>query len=86
MYRDRKQISSCQGIGFGRNEGGWLPKGTECLLEVIKCSKTDCSDSCTTCCCSVTKSCLTFCSALDCNTPGFSVLHYLPELAQTHAR
>ena len=38
------------------------------------------------CCCSVTKSCLTFCSALDCNTPGFSVLHYLPELAQTHAR
>ena len=40
MHRDRKQISGCQGIGFRRNEGGWLPKGTECLLEVIKCSKT----------------------------------------------
>ena len=40
IHRDRKQISGCQGIGFRRNEGGWLPKGTECLLEVIKCSKT----------------------------------------------
>ena len=25
-----------------------------------------------------------FCKPMDCNTPGLSVLHYLPELAQTH--
>ena len=36
------------------------------------------------CCCSVTKSCLTLCEPMDCSTPGFPVLHYLPEFAQTH--
>ena len=36
------------------------------------------------CYCSVTKSCLTFCYPLDCSTPGFRVLHYLLEFAQTH--
>ena len=35
-------------------------------------------------CCSVTKSCLTLCSPIDCSTPGFPVLHYLPEFAETH--
>ena len=38
----------------------------------------------TVCCCSVTKSCLTLCNPMDCSMPGFPVLHYLPELAQTH--
>ena len=32
------------------------------------------------CCCSVAKSCLTLCDLMDCSMPGFSVLHYLPEL------
>ena len=35
-------------------------------------------------CCSVTKSCLTLCDPMDCSTPGFPVLHYLPEFVQTH--
>ena len=35
-------------------------------------------------CCSVTQSCLTLCELVDCSTPGFPVLHHLPELAQTH--
>ena len=35
-------------------------------------------------CCSVTKSCLTLCDPMDCSMPSFSVLHYLPEFAQTH--
>ena len=35
------------------------------------------------CCCSVTKSCLTFCDPMDCNIPGFPVLHYLLEFSQT---
>ena len=36
------------------------------------------------CCCSVAKSYLTLCDPMDCNMPGFPVLHYLPEFAQTH--
>ena len=36
------------------------------------------------CCCSVTQSCLTLWDPMDCSMPGFPVLHYLPELAQTH--
>ena len=36
------------------------------------------------CCCSVAQLCLTFCDPMDHSTPGFPVLHYLPEFAQTH--
>ena len=37
------------------------------------------------CCCSVTKSCLTFCDFTDCcSMPGSSVLYCLPEFAQTN--
>ena len=35
------------------------------------------------CCCSVAKSCLTLCDPIDGSMPGFSVLHHLPEPAQT---
>ena len=38
----------------------------------------------THCCCLVTKSCPTLCDPMDCGSPGFPLLHYLPELAQTH--
>ena len=30
------------------------------------------------------KSCLTLCNLMNCNTPGFPLLHHLPELAQTY--
>ena len=36
------------------------------------------------CYCSVTKSCLTLCNPVDCSTPCFAILHYLPEFSQTH--
>ena len=36
------------------------------------------------CCCSVVQLSLTLCNPMDCNMPDFLVLHYLPELAQTH--
>ena len=36
------------------------------------------------CCCSVIKLSPALCSPMDCSTPGIPVLHYLPELAQTH--
>ena len=35
-------------------------------------------------CCSVTQSYLTLCNIMDCSIPGFPVLHYLLEFAQTH--
>ena len=34
--------------------------------------------------CSVTKSCLTLCDRMDCSTPDFYILHYLPEFAHVH--
>ena len=34
--------------------------------------------------CSVTKSCSTLLIPMNCSKPGFPVLHYLPEFAQTH--
>jgi len=36
-------------------------------------------------CCSVIKSCSTLFSSMNCSAPGFPILHYLPEFAQTHA-
>ena len=36
------------------------------------------------CRCSGAQSCPTLCDPMDCNTPGFPVLHHLPEFAQTH--
>ena len=36
------------------------------------------------CCCSVSKSCLTLWDPMYCSRPGFPVLHYLLEFAQTH--
>ena len=35
-------------------------------------------------CCLVIESCLTLYDPVDCSTPGFPILHYRPELAQTH--
>ena len=36
------------------------------------------------CCCSIAKLCSTLCDPVNCNTPGFPVLHSLPEFAQTN--
>ena len=41
-------------------------------------------NSLNSCCCSVAQLCPTLCNPMDCSTPGFPVLHCLPELAQTH--
>ena len=38
------------------------------------------------CYCSVVKLCLTLWDPMDCSTPGFSVLCYLQQFAQTHVR
>ena len=36
------------------------------------------------CCCSFALSSPTLCDRMDCLTPGFLILHYLPEFAQIH--
>ena len=36
------------------------------------------------CCCSVIQTCLALFNPMDCNIPGFPVLHYLLEFAQSH--
>ena len=36
------------------------------------------------CCCSVAQSHPTLCNPMDCSMPGFPVLHYVAEFAQTH--
>ena len=38
------------------------------------------------CCCSVAMLYPTLCDPMDCSTPGCTILHYLPELVQTHVR
>ena len=38
------------------------------------------------CCRSVAKSCLTLCNPMGCSIPGFPVLHYHLEFAQTHVQ
>ena len=45
-------------------------------------SSTSCCCCC--CCCSVAQSCPILCDPMDCSMPGFPVLQYFPELAQTH--
>ena len=35
-------------------------------------------------CCSVVELCQTLCHSMDCSAPGFPVLQYFPEFAQTH--
>ena len=35
-------------------------------------------------CRAVAESCLTLCDPMDCSTPGFPILYYLPKFAQTH--
>ena len=49
----------------------------------LKLYYTDCSPSI---CCSVAKFCLSLFDSMNCSTPGFPVLHYLLEFAQTHVR
>ena len=43
-----------------------------------------CCCCCCCCYCSVTKLCPTLCDPVVCSTPGFLVLHSLPEFAQIH--
>ena len=50
----------------------------------MKCTQTYLSLLSYSSCCSVTQLSLTLWNLMDCSMPGFPVLHYLPEFAQTH--
>ena len=50
----------------------------------MKCTQTYLSLLSYSSCCSVTQLSLTLWDPMDCSMPGFPVLHYLPEFAQTH--
>ena len=56
-------------------ESEWLVKEAQLGFEAWP--------SASSCCCSVTKSCLTLCNPMDYSMPRFLVLHYLLEFAQT---
>ena len=58
---------------WNRQSGVWLQPYAEGIKK-----------SCICCCCSVAQLYLTPCGPIDCSMPGFSVLHHLPESAQTH--
>ena len=61
-----------------------LPLWSVFLPGPFSVSETDHIPSMECCCCSVTQSRLTLCDPVDCSTPGFPVLLYLPEFAQTY--
>ena len=54
-----------------------------CILS-MKCTQTYLSLLSYSSSCSVTQLCLTLCDPMDCNIPGFPVLDYLLEFAQTN--
>ena len=68
------ETAQCHGAGHpGCGGSGWIELVSGSVGEHISCSS-----------CSVSNLCPTLCDPIDCSVLGFSVLHYLPELAQTH--
>ena len=67
------QAHSCW-VGCSLASQGWTQRGRLVIFP----SPAGC------CCYSVTKLGLTLCDPVDCGTPGFPVLHCLPEFAQVH--
>ena len=66
-----KMSYSINGVGTPRWPSGKKYKGESLLHNIC-------------CCYSVAKSRPTLCNPMNCSTPGFPVLHYLWEFAQTH--
>ena len=69
------EVRGCMGKCYAKMKV-MLELGTGCMLAGTSHAQF--------CCCSVAQSCPTLCDPMDCSTPGFPVLHYLPEFAQTH--
>ena len=63
----------------------WRMDTCICVAESLCCACETITTLLFGCCCLVTKSCPALCDLMDCSTPGFPVLHYLPEFAQTQS-
>ena len=76
---------SVQGLDPGTSSPGARGlKQSSLTLTPLKAKILQGGKNCKTSCCSVTKSCLTLCNPMACNTPGFTVALHLPEFAQVH--
>ena len=73
------------------NSHSSLGRGPGCLnfpaehMDAAQLKNESCDPGNNDCFCSVPESYLPFCDLMDCSMPGFSVLPYLLELAQTYA-
>ena len=88
LCRSGAQISQVRwsGESVGREKGKLATPVFETIHSFKECKKGHIYKNAQICCCccSVTRSCLTLCDPTDCSTPGFPVLHHLPEFAQAH--
>ena len=73
----RSHGATCQGATKPVHPGAW-----KCTLEQkSSCATTNTQPSQYICCCSVTKSYPTLHNLMDCNTPGFPVLHHINQIS-----
>ena len=77
-------ISRFSGEGCLRDKSRHVRSAVRCYVEMTELCRGEAAGWPGALCCSVTQSCPTLCDAMDCNTPGFPVLHHLSELVQTH--
>ena len=91
MFFPRWHLNQCKNVSWNHFCGGLQKKqntlcphkGCNLVLETrLTHSKQIIANIC--CCYSVAASCPTLCNPMSYSMPGFPVLHYLPEFAQTH--
>ena len=81
LHRHVSEESITYFKGFSKSDGRTFSSNS-CLLTPYVHSGS--ASQTKVCCCSVIKSCSTFCDSMDCSPPGSSVFHYLPEFVQIH--
>ena len=87
VAKSRTQLSDWTELNMREHRQNCLcTKRTQSWVVIFsKWTETSCSSSTAhNCCRVVAKSCLSLCDPMSCSTPGFPILHYLLEFAQTH--
>ena len=72
--------------GYSVSSKGFLPMVVDIVVIWIKFAHSFSHPNLSPCCCPVIWWYLTLCNPKNCSTPGFPVLHHLPELAQAHVQ
>ena len=62
----------------------WREENSLALLVGMSIGRVTMESSMVVVCCSVAQSCLALCNHMGSSTPGFPVLHHVPEFTQTH--